>query len=54
MDTQVNRYHTLRAIFHYDVKPWLSVEAQAQATLSSAYNMGAAYGYVVFRLPDVK
>jgi hypothetical protein len=54
LDTQAARYHTLRAVFHHDVKPWLSVEAEARATLSSVYNAAGAYAWVIFRLPDVK
>jgi tetratricopeptide (TPR) repeat protein len=54
MDDQVNRYHTMRAVFHYDVKPWLSLEAEARVTLSNNYDNASAMAYVIFRLPDVK
>jgi tetratricopeptide (TPR) repeat protein len=51
LDTDLNHYHTLRALFQYDVKTWLSIGAEARATLSPVYDMGYATAYVIFRLP---
>ena len=44
-------YQAFRALFQYDVKTWLSIGAEAKATLSPVYDSGYATAYVIFRLP---
>jgi tetratricopeptide (TPR) repeat protein len=44
-------YNNLRAIFNWDVRPWLSAGLRAEAQISQVYNMQQLYGYLVFRLP---
>ena len=51
LDTDLNHYQTFRAMFQYDVKCWLSIGAEAKATLSPVYDAGYATAYVIFRLP---
>ena len=51
LDNDLNHYHSLRAMFQYDVKCWLSIGAEAKATLSDVYDMGFATAFVIFRLP---
>jgi hypothetical protein len=44
-------YNDFRAIFNWDVKPWLSVGIEAEAQVARVYNMQQAFGYVAIRLP---
>jgi superkiller protein 3 len=50
-DDQLRPYNSFRARVHCDVKPWLTIGADAQQTLSPDYNATAAMGFVVIRLP---
>jgi tetratricopeptide (TPR) repeat protein len=51
LDSDLNHYQTFRALFQYDVKTWLSVGAEAKASLSPVYDFGYATAYLILRLP---
>jgi tetratricopeptide (TPR) repeat protein len=50
-DNSLNAYHTLRAQFNADIKPWLSVGADARVIMSPVYNAEAVTAYLVLRWP---
>lgn len=50
-DDNLVPYNSVRGIFNWDPKPWLSVGLEGQAMLSSVYKMQQAMGYVVMRFP---
>jgi tetratricopeptide (TPR) repeat protein len=50
-DTTLATYNTFRALFNFDLRPWLSVGADAQQILSSVYNATFADAYLVVRFP---
>jgi tetratricopeptide (TPR) repeat protein len=50
-DNAYINYHRFRALFNYDVRPWLSIGMDANLTLSTVYQQVGATAYLVFRLP---
>jgi hypothetical protein len=50
-DSNFNNYNTFRALFNWDIKPWLSVGADTRYMFSKVYNMQTALAYVIFRFP---
>jgi tetratricopeptide (TPR) repeat protein len=50
-DSSLATYNTFRALANLDVKPWLSVGADAQQVLSGVYKATSATAYVVVRFP---
>src|SRR5262249_23675043 len=50
-DNRLIAYNTVRGLFNFDLKPWLSVGAEARGTFSDVYRVASALGYVVIRFP---
>ncbi len=50
-DNQFNNYQTFRALAADDVRPWLTLSADAQVVLSPVYQAAQAMGYVTIRFP---
>jgi tetratricopeptide (TPR) repeat protein len=50
-DNSFNDYHTLRALGNFDVRPWLSLSADAQVILSPTYQATQAMAYLTVRFP---
>jgi hypothetical protein len=50
-DSQFHTYATLRALANWNVKPWLSVGANAQTQLANVYREFSAFVYLTARLP---
>jgi hypothetical protein len=50
-DNRFNNYNTIRALFNYDVRPWLSVGADAYQILSPVYDATGANLYLILRCP---
>jgi len=50
-DSNFVNYNSVRALGHFDVRPWLSIGADAQGTVSDAYKFAAADLYLIVRLP---
>jgi predicted Zn-dependent protease len=50
-DNNLNNYNTFRIQFNADLKPWLSVGADARAVLSPVYNAQGVTAYLVLRWP---
>jgi tetratricopeptide (TPR) repeat protein len=50
-DNNLNNYNTLRTRFNADIKPWLSIGADAQVILSPVYNAEQVTAYLILRWP---
>jgi hypothetical protein len=50
-DSHFVNYNSVRALANFDVRPWLSIGADAEGTVSSAYKAVGAELYMVVRLP---
>ncbi len=50
-DNQFNNYNTFRALASDDVRPWLTVGADAQVILSPVYQAAQAMAYITVRFP---
>jgi tetratricopeptide (TPR) repeat protein len=50
-DNSFNGYNTFRALANFDVRPWLSLNADAQVTLSPTYNASQAMAFITLRFP---
>jgi hypothetical protein len=50
-DSSLATYNTFRALANFDVRPWLSVGADAQQVLSDVYRVTSANAYLVVRFP---
>jgi tetratricopeptide (TPR) repeat protein len=50
-DSNLVIYNTFRALANFDLKPWLTVGADAQQVLSTAYRATQASAFLVLRLP---
>lgn len=50
-DNHFNNYQTIRALFNFDVRPWLSVAADATQIMSPVYDATIATAYLVLRCP---
>jgi tetratricopeptide (TPR) repeat protein len=48
-DNNLVTYHNLRALVNYDVCTWLTIGGEADAQLSSVYNMFSAMGFLQIR-----
>ncbi|MGL6095310.1 MAG: tetratricopeptide repeat protein [Fimbriiglobus sp.] len=51
-DNNAIAYGVGRAGFNWDIKPWLSVGADARFTYSNVYQFGSLYLYLNWRLPN--
>jgi tetratricopeptide (TPR) repeat protein len=50
-DNSFNSYNTFRALANFDVRPWLSLSADAQVILSPVYNAAQATAFMTLRFP---
>ena len=50
-DNEFNNYHTVRALGNFDVRPWLTLSADAQVILSPVYQAAQATAYATIRFP---
>ena len=50
-DNSFNMYNTARLTGNFDVRPWLTLSAEAQVIGSPVYREAQAMGYVTIRLP---
>lgn len=50
-DSNLVNYNSFRALANFDIKPWLTVGADSQGVLSSAYNSIGANAYLIVRFP---
>jgi lipopolysaccharide biosynthesis regulator YciM len=50
-DDRLRGYNVFRVLFNFDLKPWLTVGADAQQTLSPDYDATTAMAFVLIRLP---
>ncbi len=50
-DNSFNTYNTFRALANFDVRPWLSLSADAQVILSPVYNASQATAFITLRFP---
>jgi tetratricopeptide (TPR) repeat protein len=51
LDSNFVNYNSVRALANYDVRPWLSIGADAQGAISDAYSFVAVDLYMIVRLP---
>jgi hypothetical protein len=51
MDSNFVNYNSARVLGNFDVRPWLSLGADAQGTFSDAYKSVSANLYMILRLP---
>jgi tetratricopeptide (TPR) repeat protein len=50
-DSNLATYNTFRALAYCDIKPWLTVGADAQQVLSDVYRATSANAYLIVRFP---
>jgi tetratricopeptide (TPR) repeat protein len=50
-DSNLAMYNSFRALANFDVKPWLTVGADAQQVLSDVYRATSANAYLIARFP---
>jgi tetratricopeptide (TPR) repeat protein len=50
-DNHLEPYNSFRALFNFDIRPWLSVGADAVQMLSPVYKMSAVNAYLTIRFP---
>jgi tetratricopeptide (TPR) repeat protein len=50
-DSGLATYNNFRALVNCDIRPWLSIGADAQQALSDVYKATSANGYLIVRLP---
>jgi tetratricopeptide (TPR) repeat protein len=50
-DSSLATYHTFRALANFDIKPWLTVGADATQVLSDVYRATSADAFLVVRFP---
>jgi hypothetical protein len=50
-DNNFHTYNSFRVLFHFDIRPWLSIGADAKQILSPVYKATAANAYLVMRFP---
>jgi tetratricopeptide (TPR) repeat protein len=50
-DSSLATYNNFRALANFDIRPWLTVAADAQQVLSDVYKATSANAYLIVRLP---